>query len=328
MKRSLWIIAAVLMLHVACTRLPRVFHGPVYLDYTASWFSDFMEIDEMAYSRCQLLVRNETGKRTYARISAIANIFDRFNLYAQKYLTGYTQDMRSEIFLLEPGENELCVYFGAPFGGNYQRFNKSLPDWIRIWEVPEDDPGIPFITPEMDFGGELLLDAEDIAAGKREISYDFDRDGEAEQLLLQDESYVQENGFLREKLCLSLHDNGLETDALEYDLWDSNEIDSIYLHDFGFADGSLELIVCMNYKVVFRFNDEDSWVENVVPETALIRVVDGQLIADAGSIYGSGSYHIEPVAVLRGRPFSIIGNRVTLENDIRPIRIDLSETLD
>ena len=157
MKRFICMIAAVLLLHFACTRLPQIFHGPVYMDYENSWFGDFMEIDGMAYSRCRLLVRNETGERTYVRISAIANLYDRFNLYAQKYLTGYTQDMRSEIFLLEPGENELRVYFGAPFGGNYQRFNKSLPDWIRIWEVSEDDPGIAFVTPEMAFGGELLL---------------------------------------------------------------------------------------------------------------------------------------------------------------------------
>ena len=281
----------------------------------------------MAYSRCQLLVRNETGERKYVRISAIANLFDRFNLYAQKYLSGYTQDMRSDIFLLEPGENELRVYFGAPFGGNYQRFNRSLPNWIRIWEVQEDDPGIPFITPEMAFGGELLLDAGDIASGKREISYDFDRDGEAEQILLQDKSYVNENGFLRGKMSFSLYDNGSETDTLEYDLWDYNEIDSIYLHDFGFVDGSLELIVCVENRFAFNFGDKDSWVENVFPETALIRVADGQLIADTGKIYGSGGYHIEPAAVQDGRLFSIFGNRVTLENDIPPIRIDLSERI-
>lgn len=328
MKRFLCIIAAALLLHFACTRLPRIFHGPVYLDHKASWFSDFMEIDDMAYSRCQLLVRNESRERKYVRISAIANLYDRFNLYAQKYLTGYTQDMRSEIFLLEPGENELRVYFGAPFGGNYQRFNRSLPAWIRIWEVPEEDPGIPFITPEMAFGGELLLDVQDVADGKREISYDFDRDGEAEQILISDESYVNENGFPREKLRFSLRDNGAETDALEYDWWSCDEIDSIYLHDFGFVDGSLELIVCMDCMYAFRFSDEESWVDNIVPETALIRVVDGQLIADTGSIYGSGGYHIEPAVVQKGRPFSIIGNRVTLENGIPPIRIDLSETLD
>ena len=328
MKRFLCIMAAVLLLHFACTRLPRIFHGPVYLDYKASWFSDFMEIDDMAYSRCQLLVRNESRERKYVRISAIANIYDRFNLYAQKYLTGYTQDMRSEIFLLEPGENELRVYFGAPFGGNYQRFNRSLPAWIRIREVPEDDPGIPFITPEMAFGGELVLDEEDIASGKREISYDFDRDSEAERILLQDEPYVNENGFLRGKLRFTLYDNGAETDVLVYDLWDCDEIDSIYLRDFGFSDGSLELIVCVENRFAFRFGDEDSWTENTFPETGLIRVVDGQLIADTGSIYGSGGYHIEPAAVQKGRLFSIVGNRVTLENGIPPVRIDLSETLD
>jgi len=328
MKRFLCIIAAALLLHFACTRLPRIFHGPVYLDYKASWFSDFMEIDDMAYSRCQLLVRNESRERKYVRISAIANLYDRHNLYAQRYLTGYTQDMRSEIFLLEPGENELRVYFGAPFGGNYQRFNRSLPGWIRIREVPEDDPGIPFVTPEMAFGGELLLDAEDIASGKREISYDFDRDGEAEQILISEEPYVQENGFLHNKLSLSLQDNGTEIDALEYDFWDCDEIDSIYLHDFGFADGSLELIVCMDYRFAFSFNDEESWVDNIVPETALIRVVDGQLIADTGSIYGSGGYHIDPAAVQHGKIFSIAGNRVTLENGVPPVRIDLSEILD
>lgn len=326
-KKVLLCLLAAILAVMCCKYLPRIFHGPIYLKYSESYFSDFMEIDGMAYSRCSLTVMNDTDERTYVKLSAIANIFDRTHLYAHKYLTGYTQDMRSEIFLLEPGENVLRVYFGAPYGGVYQRLHRNLPAWIRIAEVPGDDPGISRVTPEMGFGGELLLDAGDIAAGERGISYDFDRDGEAEKLLLQDASCVEENGFLRVKLGLSLYDNGVEMDALEYDLWNYSEIDGIYLHDFGFEDGSLELIVCMENRYAISLGGEDRLVEDVRPETALIRIVDGQLIADSGSIYGSCGYDIEPAAIQDGSLFSIVGNRVTLENGLPPIRIDLSDTI-
>ena len=329
MKKKI-LLAASLAIVVAlyCAVLfPRIFHGPIFFNWRNSSFSDFMEIDGMAYSKCWVSIINQTDEKAYVRISATADFWDRHTLYAQKNLTGYTQDMRSDIFSVEPGENLLPVYFGAPYGGKYMRSSRTLPWNIRVEVVSENNPGIAYISEEQSYGGKTLLNRIDIQAGKTKFEYDFDRDGELEQISYSVEEMKSSNVASGNRLQFALFDNGILADTLAIETsLDENCIDSILLHDFGFSDGSLELIVCFQYPSAVCFTDGPESAE-IHYGACLIRVVDGQLFADTGSIYGSGSYQYAPAEVQSGRLYSISGNRVTLERSQAPIRIDLSDSI-
>lgn len=327
--RLLCVVFFMVLALTAWNILPRIFHGPIYMDWENSWFSDFMEIDGMAYSRCNLTVNNDTGAHTYVRISATANLYDQRNLYAGKNLTGYTQDLRSEIFPLETGANEILVYLGAPFGGNCRRFNKSLPGNIRFEQVDADDPEITCISGDLAFGGELLLDNKDASATESELFYDFDRDGDAEKLILRSAEYDQKDGsHPRRVVELELYEGETILDKLEIGpFFEKKTVESVHVHDFGFSDGSLELIVSLNGMIGMQLLPDGEMEWDSMPEVALVRVLDGRLLSDTGSIYGSGRYHVQPAETQPGTLYSIVGNRVTLENGIPPIRIDLGDRI-
>jgi len=309
--------------------LPPIHRGQIYLDYSHSRFQDFMEIDGMAYSRCGLTLINTTGKKAYVHISATASLFDRHNLYAQKELTGYTMDMQTNIFPVEPGENQILAYFGAPYGGTYQRGSRSLPWNIRINVVEDNDPGIGAVSEERYFGAEVLLSAADIAAGNTSVEYDVDHDGRLEQLDIQICDTKSETSIHEQKrlLQISLCDEGILSDVLEMPLWRGTTPEDILIYDFSFEDGSQELILRFLNQYTLQFAGQQP-VEYEDSAISLIRIVNGKLAPDTGSIYGSGGYHIEPAEMYSGKLHSISGNRVTLEGyTMPPIRIDLDETL-
>lgn len=329
-KKAFIILLLLVLLTVAVyfylPHLPPIHRGQVYLDYSHSHFQDFMEIDDMAYSRCGLTIINETNQKTYVRISATASLFDRHNLYAQKELTGYTLDMQTNIFSVEPGENRILVYFGAPYGGTYQRGSKSLPWNIRVKVVENNDPGIIAVAQEQYFGGRLLLSATDITSGNNSAEYDVDGDHRPERLdiCITDTAYENRQSS---HLQLSLYDEGIQVDVLEVPLWSGTSLADVLIYDFGFEDGSLELILQLQkrYSIQFAGQDPVDYEESAV---SLIRIVNGRLITDTGSIYGSGGYHVEPAEIYSGKLHSISGNRVTIEGyTMPPIRIDLDETL-
>lgn len=300
----------------------------IYCDRKNSNYVDFMEIDDMAYLKCYVDVINETDEKTYVRISATADLFDRHTLFAQKELTGYVQDMRSEIHPVEPGQNRLLVYFGAPYGGKYIKGGRLLPWFIKVQEVEPDDPGIAAVSAEMNFGAEAILTSDEIEQGKSSIEFDFDRDGEDEMLSIVSSG----NGNIEETAdsfngttCFRLIDKGVAVDELEISV-NERFLNNVMVHDFGFSDGSVELIV--NFKSSFTFRINNREVTGEEDMTALIRVADGRLAIDTGTIYGSGGYHFEPAEIQDGKLYSVSGNRVTLERSDAPLRIDLSDALD
>lgn len=155
MKKIVFIILALFLLtllvitgYFYIPHLPPIHRGEIYLDYSHSCFHEFMKMDDMAYSRCALTIINETDQRAYIHISATASLFDRHNLYTQKELTGYAMDLQTNVFPVEPGENRIMVYFGAPYGGTYLRGSRLLPWNIRIKVIGNNDPEIVAVAQE------------------------------------------------------------------------------------------------------------------------------------------------------------------------------------
>lgn len=238
MKKILVILIILTLLVTAgyfyLPHLPPIHRGEIYPVYSLSSFQDFMEIDGMAYSRCGLTLINKTGKKAYVRISATASLFDRHKLYAQKELTGYTLDLQTYIFPVEPGENQILVYFGAPYGGTYQRGSKSLPWNIRINAVEADDPEIIAVSEEQSFGADVLLSTADITSGITSAEYDIDGDCQPERLDICMTKTASEMGILEQMYCLklSLFDEGIQTDELEIPLWTGTTLEDILIYDF------------------------------------------------------------------------------------------------
>lgn len=333
MKKKAFVILLLMVLlatagYFYLPHLPPIHRGQIYLDYSRSRFQDFMEIDDMAYSRCGLTITNETDQKAYVHISATASLFDRHNLYAQKELTGYTMDLQTDIFPIDPGENWILVYFGAPYGGRYQRGSRSLPWNIRVELVEDNDPGIIAVSEEQQFGADVLLSAADIAAGNTSAEYDFDGDCMPERLdiCITDAS---DSAIHKQSPCLqlSLYNEGIQTDVLEMPLWKDISLEEVLIYDFGFEDESLELILQFQERYSIKIDGQKP-VDYEESAVSLVRITDSRLVADTGSIYGSGGYHVEPAEIYSGKLHSIYGNRVTIEGyTMPPIRIDLDETL-
>jgi len=303
----------------------RKMHGTVYLDYGESGVSFITNTNEMMYKRCYLTVVNEMDSKAYVRISATAGLLDRHTIFAQKELTGYGQDLCTDIFPVEPGENKLIVYFGAPYGKPDATASGRLPWNIRITPIPEDDPGITAVAEEQHFGAQMLIGAEEVEEGRLFAEYDFDRDGTTERLEIyreNDAEWEAKGGHA--PLQVRLYDDGELSGKVEVYAW-LEHLQDVLLYDFHFEDGSLE--------VILRFG-RDLGTGQQGPEemTCLLRVVGDQLYVDTGRVFARSNSNVTPEDIQFGKLYSISGNRVTLSDNMdgtgEPVRIDLAESLD
>jgi len=116
------LILQITWIYSACKMTP-----DVWLDNKQSFFSDFYVTNGMVCIKCEIYVQNTFDVAKTVMFSATSEDDKNGGLLKEALLIGYQEDLKSDIFQVEPGENCLSLYFVGEFGGKNVKQNRLLP---------------------------------------------------------------------------------------------------------------------------------------------------------------------------------------------------------
>ena len=130
MKRSIGLFTAVVLTLVLLCGCGNA--AQVRLDEEGSSFSDLTVVDGQVYMTCTLVIENSTGEEVRVRIAASSPEDVAGGLLQSAELTGMDENLASDVFTLEEGENSVEVVFVGAFGGTEVKQDRLIPEDITL----------------------------------------------------------------------------------------------------------------------------------------------------------------------------------------------------